>query len=661
MITCSIIKNGKSYSIAFRHPIVRDKSGKYGLRVMRGLKTKDLEQAQLYQKQIQELVNDKNMYDLSKKELALTKYDKIVVDAFYDPFSRASKQIAYKEYISIENTKKATLLSKNSDAKNELIKLLLGYDGNFYSKLLYDSTPYNTEILLSPNAEKPEISIDFKSKFYIDSCLTENINLAFENAVKEIEEQRLVYLRDWLNASSDEDTDTVDLADEIQTIEDNILTNITKRIIENNITGINLREIFGNVDSIECFNSLDRNNFILFSKLADSISEIAKANNELSKEVTREIKSTIIESINASIGHLKENDIVINKTEDYVSSCYIKADNIDDLYELIDTITYKYKSLISNIRIKTKCNIKSEVTLFFPGNNTNSTISSNTLRYINNSDFILLLEKDGEDNEGLKEYISSIFNYGMEEKTSIIYIGDNKGKISKVIEDYQNEMKINSVFNSKYDDFIDSKVFLYKDIESIEKNIIKQNTPSVHHLPSLNINEDELYDYIRDANNKFRNKCNELIGYPFKKKSTATDSDIKNFTKLLAYFDINEYKNLAPVVDFREELIYQLNIFINNLISNNQTLSFSDICLLKQNIAQEISKLSKTIIWENQRVKWIEAYEISGENEAYERGLKINKIMDLSVPRLPQSYTQLNDFQKKYYDKIVDIINKAIK
>lgn len=100
-------KGKKGYTINYRHPVVKDRDGKYGLKIHRGLGTTDPEEADKLVAQLQELVDDETWWDYSKRKEAYSHYDSIVVDAFLMQWSRlkARKKSIWTRYCFLKSMK----------------------------------------------------------------------------------------------------------------------------------------------------------------------------------------------------------------------------------------------------------------------------------------------------------------------------------------------------------------------------------------------------------------------------------------------------------------------------------------------------------------------------------------------------------------------------
>lgn len=89
-VSCNIQKGKKGYTVNFRHSVVKDKDGKYGLKVHRGLGTTDEKEAQKLSVELEKILSDSYWADSSKRAEAYMHFNEVVVDAYYDPLQGAS-------------------------------------------------------------------------------------------------------------------------------------------------------------------------------------------------------------------------------------------------------------------------------------------------------------------------------------------------------------------------------------------------------------------------------------------------------------------------------------------------------------------------------------------------------------------------------------------
>uniref|UniRef100_UPI003F496002 hypothetical protein n=1 Tax=Niallia taxi TaxID=2499688 RepID=UPI003F496002 len=124
----------ESWSIVFRHPVKKDQYGKVGLRVRRGLGTNDEERADILVAQLNEILADESMWNVSSRQKASLKYDKKIVSAFYDALE--AKKINYTELrdeqlplpTSNQGYANVLLVGTTGAGKTTLLRQLIGTD-----------------------------------------------------------------------------------------------------------------------------------------------------------------------------------------------------------------------------------------------------------------------------------------------------------------------------------------------------------------------------------------------------------------------------------------------------------------------------------------------------------------------------------------------------
>lgn len=86
-----IPRGRKGWVVNFRHPVTIDHQNKYGLRIRRGLGTKDSTKAELQLSQINELLSNEDWHSMIKRPEAEARFDSIIVRAFYDTLVESDK------------------------------------------------------------------------------------------------------------------------------------------------------------------------------------------------------------------------------------------------------------------------------------------------------------------------------------------------------------------------------------------------------------------------------------------------------------------------------------------------------------------------------------------------------------------------------------------
>lgn len=124
--------NRTFFSIDFRHPVKKDRAGRFGLKVRRGLGTDDEEQAEQYLAEMNAVLADKSLHRPTARVEALARFSAIVVDAFYRdlepvPSSRAADRDRHIALPTAEDGyASALLIGTTASGKSTLVRQFLG-------------------------------------------------------------------------------------------------------------------------------------------------------------------------------------------------------------------------------------------------------------------------------------------------------------------------------------------------------------------------------------------------------------------------------------------------------------------------------------------------------------------------------------------------------
>jgi hypothetical protein len=128
-------KDRPGFNITFRHPLRKDSKGKVGLKVRRGLGTTEVAEADRLVAQMNELLADESWWNISRYVDALQKFDKVIVDAFYDGLqaSVAADSTALRDsFIHVpdrtEGYARALFVGTTGAGKTSLLRHLIGSD-----------------------------------------------------------------------------------------------------------------------------------------------------------------------------------------------------------------------------------------------------------------------------------------------------------------------------------------------------------------------------------------------------------------------------------------------------------------------------------------------------------------------------------------------------
>lgn len=149
----------EGWSIIFRHPVRPDRSsGKPGLRVRRGLSTADKKEGERLVAQMNEILGDRSLWDVSARPLAEKRYEPLIVDIFYDQIvPEAMDAFALRDsLISLPSSndsdyRRVQLLGTTGSGKTTLVRQCLGTNPTkerFPSTSTAKTTVADTEVLL---------------------------------------------------------------------------------------------------------------------------------------------------------------------------------------------------------------------------------------------------------------------------------------------------------------------------------------------------------------------------------------------------------------------------------------------------------------------------------------------------------------------------------
>ena len=181
------------FSIIFRHPARQDrKTGKQGVRVRRGLGTRDKEEAERLQGELNALLGDPKYYHSAARAEAARRFDPRVVDIFFDKMvAEQQDSTALREAViqlpesSLGGYRRVLLLGATGAGKTTLVRQLIGTDPveeRFPSTSTAKTTIHDTEIVLSDGDWKAVVT--FASSNEVREHLNECISAAVLSADK---------------------------------------------------------------------------------------------------------------------------------------------------------------------------------------------------------------------------------------------------------------------------------------------------------------------------------------------------------------------------------------------------------------------------------------------------------------------------------------------
>ena len=232
--------NGKSLCVIFRHPVRKDKKGKSGLRIRRGLGTPDQAEAEQLVGQMNEILADESFWKPTARSNAEKRFDPRIVAAFYDnlePTTSNGRELR-ESLLPLPKTeqgyKVVLIVGTTGAGKTTLLRQLLGTHPTkerFPSTSTAKTTTADIELILDDRTNFKAVvtflSKDTARQLIADCVAAATMANVEEKHAKEISRKllehreqkfRLSYLLGaFEQPSSEEDEDEDDFDDESET------------------------------------------------------------------------------------------------------------------------------------------------------------------------------------------------------------------------------------------------------------------------------------------------------------------------------------------------------------------------------------------------------------------------------------------------------------
>lgn len=183
------------WSILFRHPVRRDNAtGRPGVRVRRGLGTRDRGEAELLRGQLNKLLAESRYHDATARAEAERRFDKRIVDIFYDkmiPETMDYRRIREAE-IPLRGSeqgeyRRVLLLGTTGTGKTTLVRQLIGTDPakeRFPSTSTAKTTVHDTEIVIADSPWRAVVTFVSSDEVreYVNECISAAVLAAWRRA-----------------------------------------------------------------------------------------------------------------------------------------------------------------------------------------------------------------------------------------------------------------------------------------------------------------------------------------------------------------------------------------------------------------------------------------------------------------------------------------------
>lgn len=222
----------------FRHPLLKDGKGKVGRKIRRGLGTDDRNQADSLVSQMNVVLSDESWWNAAKRAEAEVRFDKIVVDAFFDELQagRFMPEPLRDKAIPLpgiaDGYARVLFVGTTGAGKTSLVRQLIGSDPDtdrFPSTAPAKTTIADLEVVQAPGKFSAVVTFfsEFQIQTYIEECLIAANLAAFDDVSDaKIAEKLLTHsdqkfrlsyvLGAWPENEADKDEDEFSFDDETQ-------------------------------------------------------------------------------------------------------------------------------------------------------------------------------------------------------------------------------------------------------------------------------------------------------------------------------------------------------------------------------------------------------------------------------------------------------------
>ena len=172
------------WSVTFNHPRRSDARGKFGLKVRRGLGTRDDAEADRLVEQLNTLLADQSWWSLDRRAEATQQFDSVVVSAFYDGIEvgKVKSRDLRETFIPLptpdDGYARVMLVGSTGAGKTTLLRQLIGSDhkrDRFPSTSTAKTTTADIEIVTADGPFEAAITFmtEHEVRCAVDECLEE--------------------------------------------------------------------------------------------------------------------------------------------------------------------------------------------------------------------------------------------------------------------------------------------------------------------------------------------------------------------------------------------------------------------------------------------------------------------------------------------------------
>lgn len=668
------IPSGKnSYVLSFRHPVIKDSNG-HGKKIQRGAGTTDEQEALKLVNQLQELINDDKWHAAAKRVEAADKFDRIVVEAFYDCMPNVVDVNSTLDVIPMKTLEEGfpnkTLVGMSGAGKTSLLRKIMGTTKDVFPTTSTNRTTTCDMEVIKVKSKEYQMVVKFISRNELEADLMDNMSdsieyvMGFAQAEGRIDdihlittilnhremETRLSYLLGMPEVNSVEDEDD-DWDDDATMSEDSL--NDTFTLPEYQI-------------------DIDKQNRFLWDveKRVKDIAEKYIRTGKTFAEIEMEIPNdddvlTLIDDLVSAI--IEKFDLLkggkrTNPKATWPEGWYYSTTSYDDFIKKAKIfVSDNYKAwgklltpLVKAIRMQGPFIADGETEVVQEvitdgiglGHNTNSTsIPASVLARCEIADVIVFVDNAANPMmKNAKDALKSLIEYGfadrlvfaftkMDEVKGNNYRGmcDKKAHVLTTLENYLQFLRKqeNTVLSDTEVQRILSNCIFFSylqknDISKLTARGLEELESKTNAIISDHISTEEvtfnyealkLYYYIKEATLSFRKIWAEKTGYSAITSKTEHWSRIRALSRRLGLLGQESYCELQPLADFAAIVQENINIFINQPedIIPSQT---------SEEVADELKRVIKRAIGVgfrdlNKKRMWTDEQPLNGWQRAY--------------------------------------------
>lgn len=201
--TISPNQNRKSLSMIFRHPLRKDSKGKAGLRIRRGLNTSNPDEADKLVAQMNSLLENDSLWNLSAKTLAEKRYDPIIISAFYDSLEASPYDYwgVREDFLPLPSSKdgyvRVLLVGTTGAGKTTLLRQIIGSDpviDRFPSTSTARTTVSDIEVIMADTPFKAIVTFfnEAETRLLVEESVVQAVISADEDEKEESIARRLL-------------------------------------------------------------------------------------------------------------------------------------------------------------------------------------------------------------------------------------------------------------------------------------------------------------------------------------------------------------------------------------------------------------------------------------------------------------------------------------